>query len=109
METIKTIGINSPIILASIALLLVAICRSGREKRSQLFLIGAIGLCLAALITPIIYSVVMPMVIEKIDPDQISSIFMIIHFITNVLWALPLVAIAAGVYARSSESKDASL
>ena len=74
MDVIKNYLIQSPLILAAIALMAVAMLLSGKEKGAPLILAGALGLCVMTLLTPIIYSVIVPKLIMDAAVENIGNI-----------------------------------
>ncbi len=101
MEIIKSLAFQSPMIIASLVFVTAAILKAGKEKGAILILLGAIGLCLLTFAIPIIYSGIMPKVIENMQPLQISVIYSRLQMITNIFWAAAIVLISIGTFLRS--------
>ena len=100
MEIIKSMAIASPIIIASLVFVMAAAFKAGKEKGSILVLFGTIGLCLMAFANPIIYTVIMPRVIENVEPDNFQRIYLVLGLILNTCWAGAIVLISIGILLR---------
>jgi len=100
MDIAKQLAIQIPVLAASITLLIAAILKAGREKGAILVLLGAVALCLLAVAVPVVYSVVMPRVIETVGVDNIQNAYLALGLTFNILWATALVLIAIGTLLR---------
>jgi len=100
MDIMKSMVIASPMIIASLVFAMAAAFKAGREKGSILVLFGTIGLFLMALTNPIIYTVIMPRVIENMEPDKIEPIYLVLGLILNICWAGAIILISVGIFLR---------
>ena len=91
MEIEKQIVMQSPLMIASITLMIAAILKAGNEKGAILVMSGAIGLCLLTLVTPIAYSEILPKVIENMEIDNIADFYMAVGLVVNILWAAAII------------------
>ena len=100
MEILSTVVGQIPVFLATLALVIAAFFKAGKEKGSILFLVGAAGLLLLSIASPLIYSVVMPTVIERLEPDDITTLYVAIGALSSILHAAMVGLLAAGTFAR---------
>ena len=99
---IMWILIRIPTVIAAIVLVIAAILRTGREKGSLVVLLGAIAFCLAAIMTPIVYQIVIPRLIAGFEPENPNRIFLLVGLIVNLSTAVGILLIAIGTFLRSS-------
>jgi len=100
MDIMRQIAIQVPIILVSITLLIAAAMKGGREKGATMIVLGAIGMCAMSIATPVIYSVIMPRLIDALEFDDMSNAYLVFGLAVNILWAVPILLIAIGTFQR---------
>ena len=100
MDIIKSMIIAVPMIIASLVFAMAAAFKAGKEKGSILVLFGTIGFCIMAIANPIIYSVIMPKVIENMEPDKIGLIYTVVGLIFSTCWAGAIILISVGIFIR---------
>ena len=103
MEILKSLGTQSPIIIASLILAVACLLKAGKERGAILILLGAIGLCVSAVLTPLFYSGIMPKLMENNAPEDMQSIFLLVAFVVNFFWAGAIGLIAVGTWMRKTE------
>jgi len=91
---------QSPMIAASIAFVIVALLKAGKEKGALLIVLGAIGICLLTVSSPIIHAVVVPRILEDMDSSKIRQLYSVIGWVTNFCWAAALALVAIGTLLR---------
>jgi len=102
MEVIKAFAIQTPLILASLLLVIAALLKMGKERGALPVFLGTIGLLLLSVANPILYSVIMPGIIESTPSENIHTTYQIIGIVTNIAWAISIVLIAIGTISRST-------
>ena len=100
MELIRSFAVHIPMIMASVALLIAALLKVGREKGSTLVVSGAVGMCVMSFATPLVYSVIVPGLVENWDVDNLSNFYTFFGIAVNILWAVSIVLIAVGMFLR---------
>lgn len=102
MEVIKAFAIQTPLILASLLLVIAALLKMGKEKGALPVFLGTIGLFLLTVANPIIYSVIMPRIVESTQPENLHTTYQVMGIVTNIAWAISIVLIAIGTISRST-------
>ena len=105
MDVARMMINSSPTIIASLVLLVAAICKLGRERGSVLILLGAIGMSVMALTVPVFYVVFMPRIIEVMkgmDGLDVSTVYRIVAVIVQIFWGVSIALIAIGTFLRNS-------
>ena len=100
MDTFKIFMMQSPMIAASIAFVIVALLKAGKEKGAILIVLGAIGICLLTISSPIVHGVVVPRILEDMDSSNMPQLFRVIGWVTNFCWAAALALVAIGTLLR---------
>ena len=100
MELAKSLAIQFPMIIASLVFVTAAILKVGKEKGATLVMCGAFGLCLLTFANPIIYSGIMPRVIESGGMENVGRIYMAVGLLTGICWAASIVLVAVGTFLR---------
>ncbi len=108
MEIITSIATNVPMFFACILLAVAAALKLGKEKGSVLILLGAIVLILLTCASPILYSLIIPKVIEGMDlnSEHISFVYSVIGLVSNLFWAGGIALIAVGTFLRPAVAPE---
>lgn len=93
-------------IVASLAFVTAAALMAGKETGSIPILSGAIIMCLLTLANPILYSGVMPRVIENAEREDIGRIYATLGLAINLCWAGSLILIAIGIFMRLPAARE---
>ncbi|WP_442511277.1 hypothetical protein SH528x_002947 [Novipirellula sp. SH528] len=104
MDIIKSIAIQVPMMIASLAFVVAAVLKVGKERGAMLIVLGAVGLFLLTIANPIIYSGIIPKVIENMetnDHEHIPRIYLVVNIITSIFWTSAIVLISIGTFLRS--------
>ena len=108
MNLVHNILPKVPVMLASVALLIAAALKLGKEKGAILVMLGAGGVCLITFASPMIFSVLVPRLAESARGSgaaSISQIYLVIRIFTSAVWTVSLVLIAVGTFVRSAKAR----
>lgn len=96
-------GANIPAILAGILLVIAASRKLGKERGAILIFLGAIGLIVLGVGTPILYYVILPQVARKLRWfNKIRAATLEYQFIMSIIWGVVMALIAIGTFMRSA-------
>ena len=97
-------------IIASLAFVVAAVLKVGKERGAMLIVLGAIGLSLLTIANPIIYSGIMPKLIENMQAnnyEHIGHLYLVLNIVTSIFWTSAIVLISIGTFLRLPPARQA--
>ncbi|MBN2161335.1 MAG: hypothetical protein JXR25_01615 [Pontiellaceae bacterium] len=105
MEILATFAIQIPMFLAILFLVAAAITKAGKERGAVLVIMGAVGLLLLAVISPVIYMTIIPKLIESGNVESVRAVHTTVSVVINIFWAIAVSMIALGTLIRPTAGK----
>ena len=107
MDIINSFVIQLPAFVAALVLFMAALGKTGRERGAGLFLLGSIGLLAVTILNPVIYTMIMPRVVNamQMEASRIGHVYMLVGLVTNLLFAASVVLLALGTFMRAREKR----
>ena len=91
-----------PLFFCTLVLFVATLIRLGKEPGAAIGFIGATLLLIENLVRPIVYLGVMPKMIEKLDPQQVSGLYTAVNICIGCLAATAILCLALGVFQRAA-------
>lgn len=106
MELLKRVAVHIPMTAACVVLMIAAIGKAGREAGASVFMLGAIGLCVLSIASPVFYELIVPKLLNSMDVPEREKFFEIVAWTSRMLWSGAILSLAVGVFMRRSSRID---
>ena len=100
MQLLQSFAIQVPFIVACSVFVMAALSKVGNEKGAGLIAVGAVGLCLLAIINPLFSYLVMPQIVQNMDNEAISNASLIRGIVSNFCRTAAIFLVALGTFFR---------